>query len=60
VKILFVCLGNICRSPTAEVVFRAVASREAPQIVFEIDSAGTAGYHVGEQPDRRARSVDRS
>jgi protein-tyrosine phosphatase len=57
VKILFVCLGNICRSPTAEVVFRAVAAREAPDIVLEIDSAGTAGYHVGELPDRRTRQA---
>ncbi len=56
-RILFVCLGNICRSPTAEVVFRAVASREAPDIVLEIDSAGTAGYHVGDQPDRRTRQA---
>ncbi|HEV2443234.1 MAG TPA: low molecular weight protein-tyrosine-phosphatase [Steroidobacteraceae bacterium] len=56
-RILFVCLGNICRSPTAEVVFRAVASREAPDIVLEIDSAGTAGYHVGEQPDGRTRQA---
>jgi len=57
VRILFVCLGNICRSPTAEVVFRAVASREAPDIVLEISSAGTAGYHVGEMPDRRTRQA---
>lgn len=56
-RILFVCLGNICRSPTAAVVFRAVASREAPDIVLEIDSAGTAGYHVGEPPDRRTRQA---
>ncbi len=56
-RILFVCLGNICRSPTAEVVFRAVASREAPDIVLEVDSAGTAGYHVGEAPDRRTRQA---
>ncbi len=56
-RILFVCLGNICRSPTAEVVFRAVASREAPDIVLEIDSAGTAGYHVGEAPDHRTRQA---
>src|SRR5487761_1258460 len=56
-KILFVCLGNICRSPTAEVVFRAVASREAPELSLEIDSAGTAGYHVGEAPDRRTREA---
>jgi low molecular weight protein-tyrosine phosphatase len=57
VRILFVCLGNICRSPTAEVVFRAVASREAPDIAVEIDSAGTAAYHVGEPPDRRTRQA---
>ncbi len=56
-RILFVCLGNICRSPTAEVVFRVVASREAPDIVLEIDSAGTAGYHVGELPDQRTRQA---
>ncbi len=56
-RILFVCLGNICRSPTAEVVFRTIASREAPDIVLEIDSAGTAGYHVGEAPDRRTHQA---
>lgn len=56
-RILFVCLGNICRSPTAEVVFRAVAAREAPDLTLEIDSAGTAGYHVGEAPDRRTRQA---
>lgn len=56
-RILFVCLGNICRSPTAEVVFRAVAAREAPDLVLEIDSAGTAGYHIGEMPDRRTRQA---
>jgi protein-tyrosine phosphatase len=57
VRILFVCLGNICRSPTAEAVFRAVAAREAPDMTLEIDSAGTAGYHVGEAPDRRTREA---
>jgi protein-tyrosine phosphatase len=57
VRILFVCLGNICRSPTAEVVFRVVASREAPDIALEVDSAGTAGYHVGEAPDQRTRQA---
>jgi len=57
VKILFVCLGNICRSPTAEGVFRAVAAREAPELTLEVDSAGTAGYHVGEPPDARTRAA---
>lgn len=56
-RILFVCLGNICRSPTAEVVFRAVAERNAPELVLEIDSAGTAAYHVGELPDQRTRQA---
>ena len=56
-KILFVCLGNICRSPTAEAVFRAVAAREAPELQLEIDSAGTAGYHVGAPPDSRTRQA---
>ena len=56
-KILFVCLGNICRSPTAEAVFRDIVAREAPQLPIEIDSAGTAGYHVGEPPDHRSRDA---
>jgi protein-tyrosine phosphatase len=56
-KILFVCLGNICRSPTAEIVFRAIAAREAPDLSIEIDSAGTAAYHVGSPPDSRTRQA---
>jgi protein-tyrosine phosphatase len=52
-KVLFVCLGNICRSPTAEGVLRVLAAREYPHLTLEIDSAGTADYHVGEPPDRR-------
>jgi protein-tyrosine phosphatase len=52
-KILFVCMGNICRSPTAEGVFRAHARRHAPGLDLEIDSAGTHAYHVGEPPDPR-------
>ena len=56
-KILFVCLGNICRSPTAEVVFRDVAAREAPDLKVEVDSAGTAAYHVGKAPDPRTREA---
>ena len=54
-RILFICLGNICRSPTAEGVLRVLAAREAPELPLEIDSAGTAGYHVGEPPDPRMR-----
>jgi len=56
-KILFVCLGNICRSPTAEIVFREIAAREAPDLRVEIDSAGTAAYHVGSPPDSRTRQA---
>jgi protein-tyrosine phosphatase len=53
-KVLFVCMGNICRSPTAEGVFRKVVEQRAPHLRIEIDSAGTHDYHVGEAPDRRA------
>jgi protein-tyrosine phosphatase len=56
-KILFVCLGNICRSPTAEIVFRQIVAREAPDLRVEIDSAGTAAYHVGSPPDSRTRQA---
>ena len=56
-RILFVCLGNICRSPTAEAVVRAMAAREAPELQLEVDSAGTAGYHAGEPPDLRTRQA---
>ena len=51
-KVLFICLGNICRSPTAEAVFRARAERAGLDVV--IDSAGTSGWHIGEQPDPRS------
>jgi len=58
-KVLFVCLGNICRSPTAEGVLRAIAAREFPALEIEVDSAGTADYHVGEPPDRRTVAAAR-
>jgi protein-tyrosine phosphatase len=58
-KVLFVCLGNICRSPTAEGVLRAIAAREFPELNLEIDSAGTADYHVGKPPDRRTVAAGR-
>lgn len=54
-RILFVCMGNICRSPTAEGVTRALAERQGLAEVFEFDSAGTHGYHIGNPPDQRAR-----
>jgi protein-tyrosine phosphatase len=58
-KVLCVCLGNICRSPTAEGVVRAIAAREFPALGLEVDSAGTADYHVGEPPDRRTIAAAR-
>ncbi len=54
-RILMVCLGNICRSPTAEGVLRDIAAREAPDLDLEVDSAGTADYHIGSAPDPRSR-----
>lgn len=54
-KILFVCLGNICRSPAAEGVMKAIVEEEGAEDKFEIDSAGTGGWHVGELPDKRMR-----
>jgi protein-tyrosine phosphatase len=56
-RILFVCLGNICRSPTAEGVLRTLAAREAPELPLEVDSAGTADFHVGEPPDPRTQAA---
>jgi protein-tyrosine phosphatase len=55
VSVLFVCLGNICRSPLAEAAFRAEAERLGLDV--EIDSAGTGDWHVGYPPDRRAAAV---
>ena len=57
VSVLFVCMGNICRSPTAEGVFRYHVAEAGLDEVFEIDSAGTHAYHVGEPPDRRAQEA---
>jgi protein-tyrosine phosphatase len=59
VRVLMVCLGNICRSPTAEGVLRTLAAREFPELQLEVDSAGTANYHVGEPPDRRTVAAAR-
>ena len=58
-RVLFVCLGNICRSPSAEGVVRAIAAREFPSLEIELDSAGTADYHLGEPPDRRTVAAAR-
>lgn len=57
VRVLFVCLGNICRSPLAEGVFRYQVEKAGLQHAFEIDSAGTGPWHVGELPDPRMRSL---
>lgn len=57
VRICFVCLGNICRSPTAEGVFRHFVRDAELDHAFEIDSAGTAAHHVGESPDPRSTSA---
>lgn len=54
-RVLFVCLGNICRSPTAEGVFRHLLAQEAPELRVDVDSAGTAGYHIGDPPDPRTQ-----
>jgi len=56
VSVLFVCLGNICRSPTAEGVFRDLVEREGLSDRITIDSAGTAAYHIGASPDSRAQA----
>ncbi|RDV24257.1 low molecular weight phosphotyrosine protein phosphatase [Alteromonas aestuariivivens] len=53
--VLFVCLGNICRSPTAEAVFRQKA--RAAGVDVEVDSAGTHGYHIGKAPDKRSQAA---
>ncbi|HEY7379195.1 MAG TPA: low molecular weight protein-tyrosine-phosphatase [Steroidobacteraceae bacterium] len=58
-RILFVCLGNICRSPTAEAVLRELVRREAPDLALEIDSAGIGDWHIGEPPDERALAAAR-
>jgi protein-tyrosine phosphatase len=57
VRVLFVCLGNICRSPTAEGVMRALAAEAGVEDRIEIDSAGTGSWHVGHPPDDRAAAA---
>jgi protein-tyrosine phosphatase len=56
-RICFVCLGNICRSPTAEGVMAAVLADAGRSSGFELDSAGTSAYHVGERPDARSQAA---
>jgi len=56
-RILFVCLGNICRSPTAEGVMRSLVEEQGLDGAIELDSAGTGGWHVGSPPDARATAA---
>lgn len=56
IHVLFVCLGNICRSPTAEAVFRDLVHREGLSDLIATDSCGTSDWHIGEAPDARARA----
>jgi protein-tyrosine phosphatase len=56
-KVLFVCLGNICRSPMAEGIFLDLLEEEGLDNSVEVDSAGTASYHIGELPDHRMRDT---
>lgn len=56
-RVLFVCMGNICRSPTAEGVFKHMVARQALAAEIESDSAGTHDYHIGEPPDQRSQAA---
>jgi low molecular weight protein-tyrosine phosphatase len=55
IKVLFVCLGNICRSPGAEAVFKDFVKKKGEEKLFDIDSAGTSAWHAGEKADARMR-----
>ena len=57
VKVLFVCLGNICRSPTSEGIFRAMVTNAGLADLISIDSAGTGAWHEGEPPDPRGQAA---
>ncbi|TGM79233.1 low molecular weight phosphotyrosine protein phosphatase [Leptospira levettii] len=57
IKVLFICLGNICRSPAAQGAFENLIKKRNLDHMFEVDSCGTSGYHDGELPDPRTRKV---
>ncbi len=57
VRVCFVCLGNICRSPTAEGIFRQIVAEAGADAWIDIDSAGTSAYHAGDPPDRRSAAA---
>lgn len=57
ITVLFVCMGNICRSPTAQGVFESLVQRSGLAPVIHIDSAGTHAYHIGNQPDSRSQQA---
>ena len=57
IKVLFVCLGNICRSPSAEAIFDSIVAEKEQSDSFEIDSAGTSGHHTGQLSDPRMRET---
>lgn len=60
-RVLFVCMGNICRSPAAEIIFRKLVADAGRSADIEIDSAGTLGYHQGDPPDpRMAATLERN
>jgi protein-tyrosine phosphatase len=56
-KVLFVCMGNICRSPTAHGIFEKIIKDNNAQNKFEVDSAGTHSYHIGSSPDKRSSAT---
>jgi protein-tyrosine phosphatase len=60
IRVLFVCMGNICRSPTAEGVFQNIIEKKGVEHLYSLDSAGTHAYHVGELPDKRAQQTARN
>src|SRR5690606_8429800 len=57
INVLFICLGNICRSPLAEGIFKNLVEERGLSSEISCDSAGTSGWHVGEAPDRRSEAV---